>query len=250
MFDKIRKGAFLLMLAGLAVAILTGGTAAAASNQPAVKAPAGPRDAATGISWVGDSDAPLAILYNQLDNPGASIISSQNFEAAYDAYDSFGADDFVVPPNTSWTIKGVGINGGYYTCGMPGLPPCGPAASFNVFFHVDNGGLPKDPPAATRANMTYVEDPPGTFKIKIAPSITIPASPSPRHVWVSVQGNLDFGVGGQFGWGDRAVQSNDPAAWQNPGGGFGVCPDWGVMTGCIGSLDPDFQFALVGTHTP
>jgi hypothetical protein len=243
MFDKMRKGAFLLMLAGLAVATLAG--PAGAASQPAMSAAAGNRVAAP-VVW-DDFDAPMVILYNQLDNPGLSAISSQNFETAYDAYDDFGADDFVVPAGQSWTIKGVGINGLYYGCTPPA---CGPAASFNVFFHQDNGGLPKDPPAATRASLTYTEDPVGTFKIKLTPSITIPASPSPRHVWVSVQANLDFLVGGQFGWGDRAVLSNSPAAWQNPGGGFGICPDWSPMTGCIGVTDPDFQFLLVGTHTP
>jgi hypothetical protein len=246
MFEKTRKGAFLLMLAGLTVAALTG---TAMAGQPALSAAVGDRGAAPVDSW-DDFDAPLAILYNQMNNPGANAVSSQNFETAYDAYDSFGADDFVVPANTSWTIKGVGVNGLYYGC----IPPaCGPAASFNVFFHTDNGGLPNDPPAATRANMAYVvdpDDPPGTFRIKVNPQITIPASPNPRHVWVSVQANLDFNVGGQFGWGVRTVQSNDPAAWQNPGGGFGVCPDWAPMAGCIGIVDPDFQFLLAGTSTP
>jgi hypothetical protein len=246
MFDTMRKGALLLMLAGLAVAILT--TPAAAASKPAMSAAAGNRVQAP-FAW-DDWDAPQAFLYNQMDNPGASIVSSQNFETAYDAYDDFGADDFVVPAGQSWKITGVGINGDNYNCDMPGLPPCSPPASFNVFFHVDNGGLPKDPPAATRANLTYTENPAGTFRIKLTPSITIPASPSPRHVWVSVQANLDFATGGQFGWGTRTLQSNSPAAWQNPGGGFGVCADWSPMAGCIVITDPDFQFALVGTHTP
>jgi hypothetical protein len=243
MFETMRKGAPLLMLAGLALAIST--SPAAAASQPAKSAPAANRVQAP-VTW-DDFDAPQVILYNQLDNLGANGVSSQNFEAIYDAYDDFGADDFVVPAGTSWTIKGVGIDGLYYGCTPPA---CGPAASFNVFFHVDNGGLPKDPPAATRANMTYVEDPPGTFKIKLTPSITIPASPSPRHVWLSVQANLDFGVGGQFGWTTRTVQANSPAAWQNPGGGFQVCQDWSPMAGCIQIADPDFGFLLAGTHTP
>jgi hypothetical protein len=240
MFEKMRKSAYLLMLAGLAVAILTSSPAGAASSKPAVSAPAGNR-AQVPADW----DAPAVILYNQLDNPGANAINSQNFELAYDAYDDFGADDFVVPANTSWTIKGVGVAGLYFN-------GPGPAASFNVFFHTDSGGLPADPPRVSRLNLAYSENPAGTFRIPIVPSLTIPASPSPRHVWVSVQANLDFdgGLGGQWGWGDRAVQSNSPAAWKNPGGGFGVCPNWSPMAGCIGITDPDFQFLLVGTHTP
>jgi hypothetical protein len=246
MFDKMRKGAFLLTLAGLAVATLTGSTAAAASSQPAVSAPAvdrGPAKAITLDNW--GEWAPAAILYNQLDNPGANAINSQNFEAAYDAYDDFGADDFVIPANTSWTIKGVGVNGLYFN-------GPGPAASFNVFFHQDAGGLPADPPKVSKLNLSYTEDPLGTFKIPIVPALTIPASPNPRHVWVSVQANLDFagGLGGQWGWADRSVLSNSPSAWKNPGGGFGVCPNWAPMAGCVGVADPDFQFLLVGTHTP
>ena len=45
--------------------------------------------------------------------------------------------------------------------------------------------------------------------------------------WVSVQAAMDFALGGQWFWSTRAVQSNSPYAWQNPGGGFGVgCLTW------------------------
>lgn len=246
MFDKMRKGASLLMLAGLAVVTSAGSPAGAASSQPAVSAPATQVAAPVG-PWRDEWGAPMAVLYNQLDNPGGSSISSQNFEAAYDAYDTFGGDDFVIPANTSWTIKAVGINGVYYGCTPPA---CGPAASFNVLFHRDNAGLPLDPAAATRASQAYTESPVGTFRITLNPPLTIPASPTPRKVWVSVQANLDFGLGGQFGWTSRSVLSNSAAAWKNPNGGFGVCPVWAPMAGCTLTLDPDFQFGLLGTHTP
>ena len=32
---------------------------------------------------------------------------------------------------------------------------------------------------------------------------------------------MTFNPNGEWGWTDRTVQSNNPAAWQNPGGGFG-----------------------------
>ena len=35
---------------------------------------------------------------------------------------------------------------------------------------------------------------------------------------------MTFSPSGEWGWTDRTVQSNNPAAWQNPGGGFGMCP--------------------------
>ena len=50
---------------------------------------------------------------------------------------------------------------------------------------------------------------------------------------------------------DRTVQANSPAAWQNPGGGFGICPTWGYRgdpAGCnIDPGVPDQVFRLVGT---
>ena len=44
--------------------------------------------------------------------------------------------------------------------------------------------------------------------------------------WIEIQANMDFATQGEWGWTDRTVQANSPAAWQNPGGGFGVCPTW------------------------
>ncbi len=44
------------------------------------------------------------------------------------------------------------------------------------------------------------------------------------------------------------VQSNQGAAWQNPGGGFGVCPTWTLKTTCIPITGgPDQVFRLNGT---
>ena len=84
-----------------------------------------------------------------------------------------------------------------------------------------------------------------TFSI----TLTSPAVLAPGTYWVSVQTRMDLTVGGQWGWTDRTVQSNNPAAWQNPGGGFGVCPSWGVRQVCLGSPagEPDQMFRLLGT---
>jgi hypothetical protein len=41
------------------------------------------------------------------------------------------------------------------------------------------------------------------------------------------------------------VQNGNGAAWQNPGGGFGVCPNWASLEGCLG-YGPDLLFALKG----
>lgn len=247
MLDKTRNTA-LLAMAGLAVATLTAGPVAAA--QPAKSAAMVDRDLAPAVPDWDDlaGVAPQAILYNQYNNSGAFAINTQNFEAAYNAYDSFAADDFIVPANTKWTIKGIAIQGLYFN-------GPGPAASFNVNLHQNNGGLPLDPPAppTIRNNMTYTLNGTDEFRIKLTPPIMIPASQNPRHVWIEVQANLDFagGLGGQFGWTDRLIQDNDAGAWKNPNGGFGVCPNWDTLATCIMTNDgPDFVYLLVGSHTP
>ena len=64
-------------------------------------------------------------LYNQTANYGGSLSSVQNFEAAYDAYDAEGADDFVVTWADGWSIEQVGTIAGYWN-------GVGPAASVKV----------------------------------------------------------------------------------------------------------------------
>lgn len=233
MFDL--RGSPVLLMVGLAVAALTAGPVEATSR------PAARPD----VLWA--DDAPLVVLYNQYDSLDTIAISSQNFEATYDAYDDFAADDFVVPAGAKWSIMGIRVEGTYYN--SPG-----PADSFNVSLHQSIGGLPTDPPKVTRSSLAYSFDPPSSFYVKVNPPITIPASDRQRHVWISLQANMDFagGAGGQWGWIVRTVQSNAPGAWKNPADGFGTgCTGWGTLANCIGIGDVDFVFLLVGrTSTP
>ena len=78
---------------------------------------------------------PQVTLYDQLNNPGTVSTNSQDFETAFDAFDNFAADDFVVPAGQTWTITEVDTQGLYFN-------GPGPAASFHVFFYQDSGGLP------------------------------------------------------------------------------------------------------------
>src|SRR5206468_3399634 len=77
--------------------------------------------------------------------------------------------------------------------------------------------------------------------------LTVPATLGEGTYWVSVQANLDFTVGGQWGWQDRTVQANSGAAFQNPGNGFGCGPDWVRKPVCVPTTDPDQVFRLLGT---
>src|SRR5207302_1974294 len=67
----------------------------------------------------------------------------------------------------------------------------------------------------------------------------------PGRYWVSVQANMSS-ANGRWGWTDRTVQTNSPAAWQNPGGS--VCSSWNARFTCVGdAAAPDQMFQLGGT---
>jgi hypothetical protein len=180
--------------------------------------------------------APQVILYDQYDNAGADSTSSQNFEPAFDIYDDFAADDFIVPGGQTWNISEVDVLGAFNGAG--------PVNSFNVFIYQDSGGLPGALVySATDQLFTSADN------LNFVINLTTTAVLTQGTYWVSVQANMDFAVGGQWYWTDRTVQSNQGAAWQNPGGGFGVgCMTWG-QRGATCGIDPtapDQVFRLVG----
>ena len=181
---------------------------------------------------------PQVILYDQYNNAGANATSSQDFEAANNAFDNELADDFVVPGGQTWSVESVDADGVYFN-------GPGPAVNFNVRFYSDSGGLP-GALVDTRLGQSYVQGG-STFSITLSPAVNL----SSGTYWVSVQSRMDFSPFGQWGWTDRTVQSNNGAAWQNPGGGFGVCPTWGRRgdpAGCnIDPGVPDQVFRLNGT---
>jgi hypothetical protein len=180
--------------------------------------------------------APQVILYDQYDNAGTNATSSQDFEVSLDAFDDELADDFVVPGGQSWSVESIDADGVYFN-------GFGPAQNFNVRFYNNAGGLP-GALVASRIGSTYVQGG-TTFSITLSPAVSLAAG----TYWVSVQARQDFTPAGQWGWTDRTVQSNSAAAWQNPGGGFGVCTTWG-QRGATCGIDngvPDQVFRLNGT---
>ena len=54
------------------------------------------------------------VLYDQYDNATATPpvdITSQDFEASFDAFDNQAADDFVVPVGETWNVTEVDVLG-------------------------------------------------------------------------------------------------------------------------------------------
>ena len=191
------------------------------------------------VQWI---PADLLVLYEQMVNPGPNSNTSQNFEAGFDNFDNQGADDFVVPVGESWTIESVDVLGAYFN-------GTGPAVSFNVFFYNNAAGFPGTV-AAQALNAVYT-DPGGlgSATVTLSPAIVL----AEGSYWVSVQCNMDFGVGGQWGWTEQ-TQTGTESTWQNPGGGFGTpCTTWGYrVTNCAigGAPYYDMSFRLNGTSNP
>ncbi|HTG18107.1 MAG TPA: proprotein convertase P-domain-containing protein, partial [Blastocatellia bacterium] len=185
--------------------------------------------------------SPFALLYDQTNNaaPTPGGVTSQNFEAVNNAFDSECADDFVVPVGEIWTINQVFVVGEYSIAG--------PAASANVVFYADSSTLP-GAVAATAANSPVTTDVGGDFTI----TLSAPAVLTSGTYWVSVQANLNFTPTGQWFWDNRSTISNSGAAWRNPGGGFGVgCTSFGRKTTCLPTQNgPDELFQILGTSAP
>ena len=182
----------------------------------------------------------LDVLYDQTAGAGGVSLVSQNFEASFDVYDCQGADDFEVPAGETWSIESIDVPGAYFN-------GVGPANSFNVWFYNDASGLPGTEVASVM-NASFT-DPGGLGSVTIdfSPAIDL----SEGTYWVSVQANIDFGVGGEWGWTEH-LPVNTESAWQNPGGGFALpCTSWGyrvttcTLTGTSGYTD--YAFRLNGT---
>jgi hypothetical protein len=222
----------------LSVLATTAMTAAlAASFAPAAGASAA-RPATPGVAHRGTVHAAPghvgAVLYDQNDNDTGVGVNSQNFETQYDIYDNAGADDFKVPGGHVWKVKKVNVTGVYYN-------GSGPCRDETVTYYKDSSGTP----GVVKATVTAVgADSGGSLSI-LAPT-KLKGGSGGKTYWVSVVCNMDFGVGGQWGWETRSVQNGNPGKWQNPGNGFGTgCTTWQDVQTCVG-YGPDWMFALVG----
>ena len=184
-----------------------------------------------------------AVLYDQTDGASGNGVPDQDFEAAYDAYDSEAADDFVVPAE-GWSVETVTTVGTYTSTGTSG--------SIDVTIAMDAAGVPGAPVAGcVYPDLVPTTDTGGSYVMTLAPVCVLPAG----TYWLVMQSNLDYagGAGGQHFWSNRTATSNGPARWQNPNDGFGSgCTTWTdfITCGIGGSASADLLFTLEGTVLP
>ena len=217
---------------------LGGGTCGTPSATPTSTATGTATATATGSATCTPSGTP-GTLYDQTDNAATTATSSQNFEAAFDNFDDFTADDFVVPAGQTWNVSQVNVGGQYFN-------GTGPADSVNVFFFPNSGTLPGSPAVCTFNNVAIASGAAtGSFNVILPSSCSLTAG----TYWVSMQANMNFTPNGQWGWNDRTVQSNSGAAFENPGGGFACSGGngWVLKTTCVTGSSPDQSYLLIGT---
>jgi hypothetical protein len=178
--------------------------------------------------------APQVVLYDQYNNNATTATLCATF-TDFPTFNSDLADDFVVPGGQSWSVESIDADGLYFN-------GAGPATDWNVFIYVDSAGLPGTQVYSTTHQPVSVSG--TTFTVNLSPAAVLTAG----TYWIEIQANMTFATEGEWGWTDRTVQSNSPAAWQNPGGGFGICPTWTNKQVCIPTAGgPDQVYRINGT---
>ena len=222
-------------------------------EQASVSTPTGGAPAASPNSkW-----QPNAILWDQ---PPSSINlaahANQDFEATYDVYDIFIADDF--QNASSWLIDDLFVPGDTWNGGCD--LSC--ANVFNWEIYADAGGMPDgDPWGGGNPPVWSLSLPPSD------PQVTLSASPSgwlsnvtlnpssPVFLpagswWLSFFPGMDFDTCLCQAGRHAADTSNGYAAQViNPGSGFGFPPSWTSVQDVLtwGLVQQDFAFRISGT---
>lgn len=179
------------------------------------------------------------VLYDQTENPDEDYFPSQEFETDYAAFNSQGADDFVVPVGETWNVAQVEAIGAY-------REGDGPVTLADVYFYADTAGRPGGVLAAYADIAVDDADSTGTLVLALSTALALPEG----TYWVSAVADMDAATYGQWFWNKQATTTPVGAEvhWRNPGDGFDTgCTDWQpLVTACGDSDGLDTSFRLVG----
>ena len=152
-------------------------------------------------------------------------------------FTSIAVDD-VIFTGDAGLICSIDIQG-RYSDGSPGLPG-DPNSTVQLTIYNDDNGIPGDIRYQETFPGSVDADADGNFTLEPAQVIEATLNPDTRY-WISVAAVMEFGLAGQWFWSSAEDTNDNAALWQNPGGGFGVCPTWGTFADCGvgGGLGPD-----------
>ena len=186
----------------------------------------------TGPAGILNYSPRASVLYSQT-NLAANGRPSQDFEVAYNAYDCFAADDFVVPSGDSWNIQTITAVGS----GTPG-----PFNTVNVTFYYDAGGIPAAAPFASFMGIPASSNA-GVITVTLTGGgVNLPSG----HYWFSLQDAAPYGTNGQWFWTQNSVIYNSISCWKNPNNGFGTGATSWTPINAIWGDNTDFAFTLEG----
>jgi hypothetical protein len=205
----------------------------------------------SGVTAAPDAITPDSILWDQAESTvDLSAYVDQDFEAAFDAYDMFVADDFV---NTqSWTLNNIWVPGNTWNPGGDLTA----ANTLNWQIYADAGGVPAGDPwsggaywslslAPTDPQVQLLAGYSGYLtNVWLAPSVP-PVLP-PGHWWLVFYPQMDFAVGGQYGRHLSDTTNPYDAQVINPGSGFGWPTTWARAATQWEITQTDFAFRLSG----
>jgi len=182
------------------------------------------------------------VLYSQISNPSGGGAAAQDFEAIYDIYDCYVADDFVVTWADGWSIEQLHTPGIYST-----TPPGGPAMGIVYEVFGNSGGIPGISLCSGTASI--VSDVAGDIvsQLPAACDLTVPET-----YWVSVAARMDYLPNGQWYVAAEAATIGNIARWYNPGNGFGNgCTTWSSCDiSVINASYQDMSFEVLGSEIP
>ncbi len=195
---------------------------------------------------------PNDVLWNQ---PPSTVnfgsYADQDFEASFDAYDIYDADDFA--NDSDWTIESIFVPGGLWNCTTCTLTL---ANSLHWQIYADNGGVPAGDPVGGGAfwSLSLAPSDPqvtitpgvGGFPSDVMLNLTTPISLPMGNWWFVFYPQMDFSVGGQYGRQTSDTAFLLQAVVENPGGGFGFPPTWSPAPPLYGFAQYEFAFRLEG----
>jgi hypothetical protein len=220
----------LLTRCGLATVALAGGlvlTPAAAASRPSPTAAAS--------AWSHSQTDFTRTCYAQPDHDMFNGVISQNWEPAFDAYDSQAADDFVL--NKACRRPLLDIDGSYGE-------GTGTADSFNVTIYRAGkhgpGGVVRYLAAIAYTDTCHDL---GCVQIRLGKKLKA------GHWWISVQANLSWSeTGSMWSWWTNATVRQAGAVWRNPADGFQTgCTTYTDLITCMdegSSVGGDLSFTL------
>ncbi len=229
-----------------AVAVLVAGAAFAQVPESHNAVPAGPR-----------GEVPAATAAVLLDQPvsgqNLNAYADQDFEATYDTYDIFIADDFTVPAG-GWTIEALFFENGTWNAGID--LTC--ATLLHVQIYADAAGVPDGDPygggnppiwslavAPTDAQVTLSTGTDG-FLSSVLFTLAVPVSFPAGTYWITYYPEMDFATCGQHGRQVSETTNGGAAMVINPGGGFGFPTTWASMTDSWAITQQDLAMRIEG----